>query len=719
MLLAVFPVVSFAAEIAFSNAVVGPAASHQFSPAIGSNGDGYLVVWSDRRASLETYATRLSRDGAVLDRTGIRLGSAMANERAVVWTGSEWRIVWNTPDGRLWESRVTRDGVVLHDARTIAERVQAPNVVQAGAHTVVGYSSMDHPFVPRAMFIDAAGRIANDVALASGSVERQSPGVGWNGTHVVAVWASGPQPGSVVIEGIRVTVSGLIDAAPRALVSAGSPLQPRIASDGNDFLIVTRDYGTKIDTARRLSADLATVGTATDLPSGGIDRTTLLWNGSRYVMVSEDGAAITGFRLDSSGAMIDPQPVTLASTDGVGTAAPVAAAAGGELFVAWVGVDDPAAADDDFDIYGATISPSMTAAARRLISASAAAQTNPRIVSGGQTILTLWNEGSKLFARRVTGDGEPIDSTPVLLSSSAADVATAGGSSNVFVAWTDRANGRLMTMRVPERGLLDPRAAWRRDVESPVAVALSADGGTTVIGWVSKGALQIARVDDDGRIRDEAPLPVAEGAIESPAITGSEGGGFLVTWTDTATSGVGNVFPSAIRGAVVSSQLAVISFPGFEIVDTADEEGAPAAAWNGSEWLVVWERSILNRRELRARHITRDGWPIEGTARDEGVLVAEHAMSPQVVWDGSRYAFAWRSSGESPRVRFASLANLEQRATDVADAGEAAAAPVLSLVGRGRVASAYSKISRDAAHGGVARAFMQLPEGQGRRRSVR
>lgn len=720
ILLAVFPVVSAAVEIAFSDAVIGPAASRQFAPAIASNGDGYLVVWSDQRSGLETYAARVSHNGELLDPTGIRLGAAMSNERAVVWTGSEWLIVWNTPDGRLWESRVTREGVVRHDARQLAERLQSPRVVQAGAHTVIGYSSMDHPFVPRAMFVDGAGRIVNDLALASGDAQRQAPSVAWNGAQLVAVWAVGPRPDDVTIEGVRLSVSGLIDATPRPIVSDGAPLDPRIASDGSNFLLVTRDNFTRIDSARRLSADLGTVGAAVDLPSGGIDRTTLLWNASRYVVLSEDGASISAFRLDASGVAIDAQPVVLASTNGAGTAAPVAAAAGAELFVAWVGVDDPAAAEENFDIYGATVSPSLTAGARRLLSASAAAQTDPRIVSSGRTILALWKEGSSLFLRRVTSDGEPVDATPVLLSSTAGDVSAAFDGTKYFVAWIDVTGSELMTMQVSEREPVDARAAWRREAASPIAVAAASDGGTTIVSWVSGGVLQLAGVVSEGKVSEAPPLVLAEGSIESLAATGSAGGGFLVTWGDAAISEAGSAFPSGIRGAVVSAELVVTSFPGFEVVDTADEEGAPALAWNGREWLVVWERSILNRKELRARRITRDGWPIDGTPRDEGILVAAHARSPQVVWDGSSYTFSWRGTGASSRAHFGSMADLAGVITNAIDAGEVAAAPALSVVGRERVASAYSRIAREAAYGGVARAFLQVPEGQqGRRRSVR
>lgn len=720
ILLAAFPVVSTAVEIAFSDAVIGPAASRQFAPSIAANGDGYLVVWSDQRSALETYATRLTRDGEVLDPTGIRLGVAMSNERVVVWTGSEWLIVWNTPDGRLWESRLTRDGVVRHDARQLAERVQSPRVVQAGAHTVIGYSSMDHPFVPRAMFVDGAGRIANDLQLASGDAQRQAPSVGWNGAHVVAVWAVGPRADDVTIEGVRLSVAGLIDATPRPIVSDGAPLDPRIASDGSNFLIVTRDNLTRIDSARRLSADLGTIGSAVDLPSGGIDRTTLLWNGSRYVVLSEDGASISAFRLDAAGMAIDAQPVVLASTNGVGAATPVAAAAGADLFVAWVGVDDPQAADENFDIYGATVSPSLTAGARRLLSASAAAQSDPRIVSSGRTILALWKEGSSLLLRRINADGEPVDATPVLLSSTAGELSATFDGAKYFVAWIDTKSSELMTMEISEREPVDARAAWRREAGSPIAVAAASDGGTTIVSWVSDGVLQLAAVGSEGKVSEAAPLVLAEGSIESLAVTGSAGDGFLVTWGDAATSEAGNVFPSGIRGAVVSPELVVTSFPGFEIVDTADEEGTPAVTWNGREWLVVWERSVFNRKELRARRITRDGWPIDGTPRDEGVLVVAHARSPQVVWDGSSYRFAWRGTATASRVHFGSMGDLAGAITDAVDAGEAAAAPALSVVGRERVASAYSRIAREAAYGGVARAFLRVPEGQqGRRRSVR
>lgn len=715
MFLAVFPVVSTAVEIPFSDAVVGPAVSQQFDPSIGASDDGYLVVWSDQRASLETYAARVARDGEVLDPTGIRLGPGAACERSVVWNGNEWVVLWSTGDGRLWESRLSRAGEVRVHGRLVAEGIQSPSVLQAGVYTVVGYASSARPYEPRGMFLDGQGNIAADVRLASGD-ETQAPRIAWNGTHLLAVWTKGPAPDRTVIEGVRFTRDGLVDPVARPLVSEGSPVDPRVASDGEGFMLLTRDNTSRGDSARALSAGLTTVRQQpTALASGGIDATTLLWDGTQYVVVAEDGTGINAVRMDPDGSLRDEVPAVVQAFEGGSAAAsPVAAADGSRLFVAWTGRSGPDGSN--YDIIGTTLTSALEPGDAALVSASAAAQTNPLLAAGSDRILTLWNEEAKLYARRVTQAGEPIDAAPILLSSAASESSATFDGSTFLVVWVDTARAFLKTLAIPLAGPIDPRLARERALEEPGVTAIASSDGATIVGWVDRGALALARIDATAQMIDTVPLTLAESDVATLSITGGEG--FLVTWGRSVSGEAQTARPAAVHGAVLSRDLAVSSFPGFEIVDTDAEEGAPSAAWNGSEWLVVWERSDRSRADVRARHITVEGWPIEGTARDAGFLIADDADTPRLVWDGARYSLAWRSA--AGRSFLATEADPSHGVFDLHDAGDSVAGSYsLVSTGTGRVARAWSRIAHGAAYGGVARAFMELPSPASRRRSVR
>jgi hypothetical protein len=77
----------------------------------------------------------------------------------------------------------------------------------------------------------------------------------------------------------------------------------------------------------------------------------------------------------------------------------------------------------------------------------------------------------------------------------------------------------------------------------------------------------------------------------------------------------------------------------------ANPKTRPAIAWNGSEYIVVWERSV--EAQLVAMRITADGTPID--ARPIGLTASypnppyynHRTAFPAIVWTGSEYLAAW------------------------------------------------------------------------------
>lgn len=128
---------------------ISTGANAEGAPAVSSDGSGYLVVWQDRRTgtSHDVYGARVNGAGAVLDASGIPIGTAAQDQLApaVAWGGSNHVVAWQ--DGRsgtsydVYTVRVGTDGAVL-DGTGLAVAASArdeslPALASAGSDRVL------------------------------------------------------------------------------------------------------------------------------------------------------------------------------------------------------------------------------------------------------------------------------------------------------------------------------------------------------------------------------------------------------------------------------------------------------------------------------------------------------------------------------------------------------------------------------------------------------
>lgn len=727
LLLSLFVAVgAVAAEIPFTPPVPGPAAADQTRVAVASDGTDFLVVWRDERAvPHEAYATRVSRNGAVLDPTGIRIPVTDPSEAQVVWTGSSYLVVWaNIREPAIVGARISREGVLIDGPRVIVADAQLSSLVRAGNRTVLGVrSGRTAPQQSEALFLDANGGVVSRVRLP----DSEAPVVGWNGSQLVAVWTSGSGINPTYrIEGVRFDERGPIDATPRVLLGSNH-LGAQIASDGRDFLIVTRNYDTSVFRSIHVRPDL-TAGAPVDLPITDFTPASLLWTGTQYVLLYARGYDQTALRLDREGKPIGapmdldmPSAVSLAPT-------PRAASNGSDLFLAWSVMTTM-----DSDVHGAVLSGSTLASrSTALLSMTAKRQTNPILAWSGRNLLAVWNEADGTFARRMTADGVTGDTNPIRLGSASLAAAAVFNGTDYIVAMLAPQSGTpvtLSTLRIPATGGLRVENRTNRQLGwNAGSVALAYRNGTTLLTWHSEEAIEAVRLRSNGSWMDSVPLPVAQGRVRRVTAAAYDQLAFFVAWEEYEVfGGHGQTRGIAIHGARVTDGLTLLDPTSITVAAADGTESDSSVTWDGRGWLVVWQRIQGAVSEIRARRVSANGSLLNGPPSDPGVLLATGAAMPRVAWDGLRIVLTWLDYVPVEtllRIHAAGFADLGHRSGSrvlgETEAFGVSGRPSIAVVAPGVAAVAYARIAREPAYGGVARAFFTtISLTPGRRRAAR
>ncbi len=708
-----------------SDPVPGPAPRNQYGARAVSNGEDYLVVWTDPRTfPMATYATRMTASGEVLDRMGIRLVDQAMFAQAMVWSGTSYVIAWSDVQN-FWLMRVDRDGAIVDGPRIVVQGAQPGDAAFDGSHIVISYfRDIGINREPHALFLTPDAEIVKDVKLADAS-EIGPPMLAWNGSQLAAAWlAFSNVYGVYAVDGVRFTIDGTVGAVTRLLDNT-QQLHPRIASDGRDFLLLMYDDNIFNHVARHVSADLAMVGNPVVMPAGLRDSGMVLWAGDHYVVTGENGPTINAVRLDRNGQLLDAQAKMLQQVPYVGSApGSFSATNGRDLLVTWSAAQDSsAAAGEPFDIYATTASGStLQRTSSELVSIATPRQVNPLVASSGSNLLTLWQEDSGLYARRNALDGRALDAAPIRIATRAENVSVTFDGAGYVVAWSawdGTTQFELVTRRIAMNGALQASGGTRITTPTTTPLALASDGETTLLAWASSNGVQAARLTRDATLVDTVPLTLtSDGTISALSLAPNDAGEFLVAWGTTFFTEHGGMNPLNVLAARVTSSLTNLDARGFFIASTTEGEGYPSVAWNGSEWLVVWQRGMS---EIRGRRIARNGMQLD--VDFDGLLIAANAKLPVLAWNGA-YTLAWTAATPpypGPNALYAArFAQPGGPLTGVTRLGES------EIVGQrsafladvhGRTVVAYARIAREPEFGGVMRAFLTQLDAPRRRAS--
>jgi hypothetical protein len=235
---------------------------------------------------------------------------------------------------------------------------------------------------------------------------------------------------------------------------------------------------------------------------------------------------------------------------------------------------------------------------------------SPAVAWDGEDFLVVWSArrgpGTDLFGVRVTPDGNPVDRSPKLISSSQ------GNQKHPSVAW----GGDLFLV------------VWDDD----------RSGVSRIFG---------THITPRGEILEPSGFPLAKGRYEQSApVAGWTGSRYVVVWTESVGGGNG----LDLYGVALDPAVAGTAAEAMPLVTAPGDQSEPAVAWGPDSGLLVWsdDRSGGADASLIDLYAARLG--MDGRRLGPDTLLVSGAAGPQrapaVAWDGTQFDLAWLDQRE-------------------------------------------------------------------------
>jgi MYXO-CTERM domain-containing protein len=255
------------------------------------------------------------------------------------------------------------------------------------------------------------------------------------------------------------------------------------------------------------------------------------------------------------------------------------------------------------EIYGARVAPSgalLDPVGFPIAIGESANTKEPRVAWGGKEYLVVWQSEQssgavEIRGQRVNAAGQAVNSAPIGIaagSSKKTHPAVASRGNGYLVLWEDDAAGNLDVRgtRLDGNGLvLDPAgiaiASATGDQKLP---AVASDGAQYLVVWEDASGTDSdiagTRIDANGQRLDTPALTIssAVGLQRTPAV-GFGAGRFFVAWADER-GGLPDIY-----GTTVSQNGTVEHPTGVIIANDGDREWEPEVAFDGANFLVVWQ----------------------------------------------------------------------------------------------------------------------------------
>jgi hypothetical protein len=427
--------------------------------------------------------------------------------------------------------------------------------------------------------------------------------------NFLVVWMDGRNGACREVYGARVTQQGTV-LDPQGFVISHSPssqFAPAIAFDGTCFFVVWEAWG----------------GTGGEGP-------------------------IFGARVTPQGVVFDSVPILISRSTCQECCPPTVGFDGANFLVAWQDCRN----DSNLDIYGARVTPQGTVLDTTgfVISHAADDRWSPAIAFDGANFLVVWNDWRDsicIYGARVTPQGTVLDPSGFAISRAPNDSCSPGVSfdgANFLVTWIDWYDHICGARVTPQGAVLDSAGIAISQTACGVnSTPVSFDGASFLVTWDdgrNGSDIYGARVTPAGVVLDSTDFVISHATNGRywPALAFG-GTNFLVAWKDGRN---GDQVYADIYGARVTPGGTVPDSAGIHISQAATCEDSSAVAFDGTNFLVVWEGE--GRRGdsggIYGARVTPAGLVLDPT----GFVISEAANDQQsaaLAFDGTNFLVAW------------------------------------------------------------------------------
>ena len=549
------------------------------------------------------------------------------------------------------------------DARGVKTAVEAR--FEAGAIVlVVSEATLAASLYPATLDPTISAEFGIDTpVVAVGVGAQQAPALAFDGTNYLVVWQDARRSSSVGsnidIYGARVNQNGkLVDAQPFVIsAAAGDQTAPKVIFDDTNhkYLVVWQDArhatgsGSDIYGARVSKEGLVLDAAGIAITTAPKDQTTpaLGFDGTNYLVVWQSAATLSSQRVSTvtllsqrvsaDGLLLGAGPTTLhTATDQrpLLFGSPSLAFDGSNYLVAVNVLYGPGYYCEMFSASATQLEPIallVNPEGNVLKTASLSIASQYFFTSGPHSMALAFN-GTNYVAAWI------------------GDIQTDSGFSSVVYATFIDKSGQVLDTHEITRAIAPVTGCAESIADSLYDPTIAFDGTNYLVAWKQgafsyfshSGDLYAARVSQAGLVLDvmSVAIPTSSNSQQSPALA-FDGTNYLVVWQDYR-SGLRTDYD--IYGARLNKAVVMQDPEGFLISKGPNVVQTPAVAFDGNNYLVVWQdtrNSLNNGLDIFGARVGPTGSLLD----PNGILIsgAAHEQSlPQLIFDGQNYLVVWQ-----------------------------------------------------------------------------
>ncbi|MCR4424175.1 MAG: T9SS type A sorting domain-containing protein [candidate division WOR-3 bacterium] len=524
----------------------------------------------------------------------------------------------------------------------------------------IGIAELNTPFLEEFAFDSTS-------YLGAAPGDQDFPAIAFNGAHGFVVWTDWCNQYAQIC-GARITSGGtVLDTFPIIISTGeGNRLFPSIASDGNNYFVVWMDDRNNDWLFDIYGARVSSSGVVLD-PDGirisyGGDHLypSIAFGGTNYFIAWSDDRDgdyyydIYGARVTPAGAVLEPSGIPICTTSYNQFVFRSIAFDGNNYFILWSDGRDEG--DESFNIYGSRIRPDgvVIDTNGKPIVREVNSQFLPRLTFDGTNYFAVWMddrealESYRLFGSRISTSANPLDSTGILLGAmeiAFPDIASDGTNHFITYLWADGVYG----MRITREGVVIDTGGFMVNYNyslSPPVTTFNQNRyfvSYSIYGEMDSDILT-TRVAIDGTILDPEGILTSWGLRSSPQTypqAAFDGSNYLVVWEDFREP------EGAIYGTRLTPTGQILDSGAIFISSGGNTTEKPVVGFDGENFLVVWTDFRYGEADIFAARVTRQGVVLDSA----GIQVSQNSniddFYPAVTFNDPYYLISWMAYDNS------------------------------------------------------------------------